>query len=128
MNGEKSEMLQQALHVTEGQKIYYVSLTLLFAFLPSFCYTIKGFSIRVFANDYKSWDLGIDALILEQFCYVLMYIYYIYGVPTAFNLDEFLWGHVVSVLYLIGKQSLAVAYAEGPGGPVGALVATQCLY
>ena len=114
--------------MTESEKTTYVFLALLFGLIPAFCYTIKAYAIRVFATDYKPWDLGLDSLILEQLCYVFMYLYYIFGVPTDFSLDEFFWGCVVSVLFLIGKQALCVAYAEGPGGPVNALVITQSLY
>lgn len=121
-------MLQEALHVSESQKKYYVFLTILFGLIPAFCYTIKNYVIRVFAIDYKPWDLGIDSLIVDLLCYVFMYIYYIFGVPTPFSLEEFLWGCVVSFLFLIGQQSLNLAYAEGPGGPVNALVMTQSLY
>ena len=80
-------MLQEALHVTESDKKYYAFLSILFGLIPAFCFTIKAYAIRVFANDYKPWDLGIDSLILEQLGYVFMYIYYIFGVPTPFSLD-----------------------------------------
>jgi len=96
-------MLQEALHVSESEKKYYVFLSLLFGLIPAFCYTVKAYAIRMFAMDYAAWDLGLDSLILEQLCYVFMYLYYIFGVPTPFSLDEFLWGCVVSILFLIGK-------------------------
>ena len=51
-----------------------------------------------------------------------MYIYYIFGMHNPFNTMDFVWGCVLSFLYLIAKQSLCIAYAEGPGGPVNALV------
>ena len=96
-------MLQEALHVSESEKKYYVFLSLLFGLILAFCYTVKAYAIRMFAMDYAAWDLGLDSLILEQLCYVFMYLYYIFGVPTPFSLDEFLWGCVVSILFLIGK-------------------------
>ena len=92
-------------------------------------YTIKAYVIRVYATDYRPWDLGIDALILEQLCYLLMYFYYIFGMEgKSFIWKEFLWGCAVSIFFLIGKQTLCVAYAEGPGGPVNAIIITQSLY
>ena len=36
-------------------------------------YTGKALVVRKFASTYKSWDLGIDALILEKLCYTVMY-------------------------------------------------------
>ena len=40
-------------------------MALIYGLIPAFMYTIKAFAIRVYANDYEPWDLGIDGLILE---------------------------------------------------------------
>jgi len=57
-----------------------------------------------------------------------MWAYYIWGMHHDFVYSQFLWGCLVSLLFLVGKQSLCVAFAEGPGGPVNAIVITQSLY
>lgn len=90
-------------------------------------YTIKAFMIRVYANDYRPYDLGIDGLILEQVCYVIMYFYYIFGMQNPFDASDFLWGCLLSLMLLVAKQTLCIAYAIGPGGPVNAISTTQSL-
>ena len=88
--------------------------------------TIKSYCIRCYAGDYKSFDMGIDALILEKLCYCLVYIGYVK--THEFRLDQFIWGAITGVLYMIGKQLGCIAYSEGPGGPINTLLMTQSLY
>jgi hypothetical protein len=80
----------------------------------------------MYCADYKAWDLGIDGLIFESLCYTIMYLVYIYY--EGFVLSEFVYGQIISILFFVGKQSLTIAYAEGPGGPVNTIVITQSLY
>ena len=89
-------------------------------------YTMKAYYIRVYCREYKTWDLGVDSLIFEQLCYTLMYIAYV--LMKGFSLYELAIGQVVSILFLIGKQSITIAYGEGPGGPVNAILLTQSIY
>lgn len=46
----------------------------------------------------------------------------------GFSSEDLGWGCVVSILFLVGKQTLTMAYAEGPGGPVNTIAVTQSLY
>jgi len=87
---------------------------------PSF-FTIKAYAIRKY-DSYKAWDLGIDALIFEYICYVIMYAVYVS--ISGFDLEDFFYGQVIGILFLVGKLTLTLAYAEGPGGPVGTLAVT----
>ena len=91
-------------------------------------FTTKAYFIRVYASEYRPFDLGVDALILEKLCYVIMYLVYIYGLGNQFVLSEFLWGCFISIMYMITKQNQVIAYSEGPGGPVNAMIVTQSLY
>ena len=90
---------------------------------PAF-FTVKAYSIRKYP-EYKAWDLGIDALIFEYLCYCLMYLVQVLHV--GFILEDFAWGQLVGLIYLYGKLSLTLAFAEGPGGPVNTLTSTQSL-
>jgi drug/metabolite transporter (DMT)-like permease len=42
-------------------------------------------------------------------------------------LEDFLYGQLIGVLYLIGKLTLTLAYAFGPGGPVNTLSTSQSI-
>ena len=100
----------------------YAIYAIIWGLVSPIFYTTKAYCIRVYCANYKAWDLGIDGLIFESLCYTIMYIVYIYY--SGFVFSEFLYGQVISVFYLIGKQTLCMAYAEGPGGPVNTIVIT----
>ena len=51
-----------------------------------------------------------------------MYICYLTYTPFIFK--EFGYGILVGLCFLIGKQLLILAYAEGPGGPVNTIIMT----
>lgn len=80
---------------------------------------MKAFAIRSYP-EYKAFDLGIDSLILENTCYVIMYTVYVVSY-AGFNMEDFLYGELVGILFLVGKMCLVMAYATGPGGPVNTL-------
>jgi len=82
-------------------------------------YTLKAFAIRSYP-EYKAFDLGIDSLIFENFCYIIMYFIYVFYY-AGFVMEDFLYGQLVGILFLIGKMCLVMAYATGPGGPVNTL-------
>ena len=94
--------------------------------LTPFCYTFKAFAIRKFCANYKAWDVGIDALIFEHLAYCIMYIGYLTYAPWRW--EEFIYGQIVGLFYLVGKQTPTMAYSEGPGGPVNTIVITQSFY
>ena len=108
------------------QSLWYAVYAIFWGLMCPIFYTVKAYIIRKYSQEYEYWDLGVDALIFEQLCYCLMYGVYIYD--KGWNLEEFLYGQLISLLFLVGKQTLTVAYATGPGGPVNSLVITNSLY
>jgi len=84
--------------------------------------TLKSYTIRVYASDYKSFDMGVDGLILEYLCYSLIYGAYLQ--LNGFNFDQLLYGTIVGVLNMFGKQMTCIAYSEGPGGPINTILMT----
>ena len=67
----------------------------------------------------------MDASIIENVCYVAMYLSFIS--KKGFVMEDFLYGQVVGIMYVIGKLSLTLAYAHGPGGPVNTLSTVQSI-
>lgn len=88
--------------------------------------TVKSFAIRLYASDYKSFDMGVDGLLLEKLCYVLLYVAYLK--QNDFVLTDFLWGSLTGLMYMAAKQSACIAYGQGPGGPINTLLMTQSIY
>lgn len=89
-------------------------------------YTFKSYVIRAYCEQYVPWDLGIDALVCEHGCYCIMYGFYLSYTPFLWR--EWWYGCLISILFLVGKQALTLAYAEGPGGPVNTITITQSFY
>ena len=83
-------------------------------------YTFKAYLIRLYSQNYLYWDLGVDSLIFEHICYSLMFTAFVY--LNGFVMVDFSYGCLISILFLIGKQTLTIAYAEGPGGPVNTII------
>ena len=46
----------------------------------------------------------------------------------GFSSADLLWGSVVGVLLMTGKQSITLAYDEGPGGVVNTMLCTMSIY
>ena len=46
-------------------------------------------------------------------------IYIVYYV--GWNTEDFIYGQLVGLLFLVGKMCLVMAYSTGPGGPVNTL-------
>jgi hypothetical protein len=114
------------MHISSEDKTRYAIYAIIWGLISPVFYTIKAYIIRMYCANYKAWDLGIDGLIFESLCYTIMYLVYIYY--EGFVLSEFVYGQIISILFFVGKQSLTIAYAEGPGGPVNTIVITQSLY
>ena len=89
-------------------------------------YTIKAYVIRVAVGAYRSWDLGVDAILIEHICYTIMCIasIQIYGLDSS----DLFWGSVAGLLHACGKQSICIAYDEGPGGVVNTVLCTMSIY
>ena len=64
--------------------------------------TFRALFIRLYSEEYKGWDLGIDSIILESLCYCIMYFIYIFYIG-AFDLYELLWGQLAAVFLIITK-------------------------
>ena len=94
-------------------------MALVYGILAPVFFTIKAYSIRRYPN-YKPIDLGIDSLIFEYACYVCMYFAYL-GLVGPFDMQDFIYGQIIGILFLVGKFTLTLAYAEGLGGPVNTL-------
>ena len=101
-------------------------VAILLGLLCPMFYAGKAFIIRKYLRDYPVWDCGIDSLFMEHLCYCIMFAFYHTDHP--FILKEVLYGCLISVLFVIGKQTLTIAYARGPGGPVNTIIITQSLY
>ena len=111
---------------TKKSNTFYSIIAIVIGLCTPVFYTAKAWIIRKYCKDYKSWDLGVDALIFEYTCYTIMYGFYLSYTP--FSEVEWWYGCLISILFLIGKQTLCIAYAEGPGGPVNTIVITQSFY
>lgn len=46
----------------------------------------------------------------------------------GYSSSDLLWGSVVGVLLATGKQSITLAYEEGPGGVVSTMLCTMSIY
>lgn len=101
-------------------------LALVYGILAPVFFTVKAYSIRRYPN-YRAIDLGIDSLIFEYLCYVCMYGAYLGLEVGPFDLSDFAYGQLIGVLFLIGKFTLTLAYAEGLGGPVNTLSVVQSI-
>lgn len=109
-----------------GSKTKNAIFAILLGLAAPALYTVKAYVIRTCSADYNPWDLGIDALVFEKLCYTIMYLaaIHFYGYK---NTDLF-WGSIVGVLLATGKQSICLAYDEGPGGVVNTMLCTMSIY
>lgn len=78
--------MSEILNISESDKKHNAIIAIVWALISPTFYTLKAYIIRKYCDGYKPWDLGIDAIYLE-----------------GFNFEEFLYGQIVSILYLIGK-------------------------
>lgn len=108
------------LALSTSVKVFYSFAAMGLGIICPIGYTFSAFSIRKFCKNYTTWDLGIDALICEHSCYCCMYVAYLTYSPWRW--EEFIYGQLVGILFLVGKQTLIMAYAEGPGGPVNTII------
>lgn len=108
------------LNPTSSHKVIYSFIAIIIGLLCPLLYTFKAFAIRKWCNNYKAWDVGVDALICQHVVFCFMFIAYLTYTPWRW--EEFIYGQIVGVMYLIGMQSLTLAYAEGPGGPVSTII------
>ena len=120
--GADKQLILKKLEISPKMKVFYSFSAIIVGLCIPLTYTFKAYAIRKYCTNYKSWDVGIDSLICEHLCYCCMYICYL--TYTPWNWKEFWYGQLVGILYLYGKQSLTMAYAEGPGGPVNTIVIT----
>ena len=89
-------------------------------------YTIKAYVIRTAVGVYKSWDLGVDAIFFEHICYTVMWAASVQA--YGFHAPDLFWGSVAGILLACGKQSICLAYDEGPGGVVNTVLCTMSIY
>lgn len=91
-------------------------------------WTTKMLYLRLSEDRYKFnlFDVAIDAQIYQNMVASILYLVYINN--NGFVASEFLEGSIVAIFFILGDIFRSMAFRYGPGGPINALVGTQCIY
>lgn len=100
---------------------------LLCAFMVPVGFSFKHYLIRKFKGTYDSNHLPLDSAILESLSCAIFIPFYI-AEKGPYTLDAFLLGSLSGCLMVAGRVLVAMAVAEGFGGPAQSLMSCNTIY
>lgn len=110
-----------------GTNPKYSLYALILAFFVPMGFSMKHYLIRKYKGSYDSNHLPLDSAILESISCAIFIPFYL-SEKGPYTLDSFLLGSIGGCLMVAGRILVAMAVAEGFGGPAQSLMSTNTVY